>query len=155
MCAWVELVVMLWGRFKTGKTQHNRVLSDVEGVKVVIDEYGKMVWLNDDVSDSHKIFIESFLKQKFKEKSSLCVIYTPDCGCEIEQFVLLDRFPMSPKIISICPVCKKWCHMEISNPILFHVHLLDKDYTLEDLQKMQFMPGEQAHLIQAYKDMRI
>ena len=98
---------------------------------------------------------EGWLKyvQKLQERSFfLQVVYNPSCGCPIDQMVLLDRFPMSTKIIcGKCPECKKGCVMEISDPITFHDPLQDVDLTLEELYKCVIPDSEQAHVIRKYQ----
>jgi hypothetical protein len=93
-----------------------------------------------------------YFRQQFKQRSRLCVIYNPNCGCVVDQLVVLDRFPMSEKIISKCPVCDKGCLMEISDPIIFHCPIRKEDYSLDDLKKMNVTDSDQKPYIEAYQD---
>jgi len=105
-------------------------------------------------TEEQKDYARAFLKHIADEQTRLCVIYNPDCGCSIDQMVVLDRYPMSPKIISRCPECKKGCLMEISDPIRFHLPLTDQDFSLEDLK--DFIVDEtcdQAYLIKRYQNL--
>ncbi len=117
------------------------------------DDFFKVIVWPEGVTNDQKKYLEGFLRSQSEEKTRLCVIYNPSCGCAVDQFVLLDRFPMSEKIISSCPVCKKRCYMEISDPIKFHLPLLEEDYSLMDLKNMIVTEGPQKHLIEAYKQM--
>lgn len=90
----------------------------------------------DGTTDQQKEWMKYYLMRKAEERMQVCVIYTPDCGCELEYFVVLDRYPMSKKIHSICKICKKWIFLEISNPITFHQPWDEKDFELKDLVNM-------------------
>jgi hypothetical protein len=79
------------------------------------------------------------------------VIYRPDCGCPIEQFVLLDRFPMSPKILNQCPECKKPCLSCISDPIIFNTQI-GGDFSLNDLKNSVITESRQKIFLVAYKN---
>jgi len=92
------------------------------------------------------------LKIQLKKKELLYVVYTPSCKCEIIQDVVLDRYPMSEKIIASCPSCKKMVHLEVSNPIKFYIPILKKEYNLEDLKQMQTTDTWQKEYIELYKD---
>lgn len=105
------------------------------------------VTLSKEQGDVLRYLVES----RRREEESLCVIYTPDCGCPVEQFVLLDRFPMSKKIRGVCPECKKGCLMEIIDPIRFHLPMTDQDYELKDLVGMHVTDTYQKNLILAYQ----
>ena len=98
---------------------------------------------------------EGWLKYLHRLQESsyfLQVVYNPSCGCPIDQMVLLDRFPMSDKIICCkCPQCAKGCVFEISDPIIFHDPLRNEDITLEELYKAIVPDGEQSHLIRKYQ----
>lgn len=102
-------------------------------------------------STEQERMIRYLVEAKRRENESMWVIYTPDCQCSIEQFVMLDRYPMSPKIHGMCPECKKYCLMEISDPIRFHLPLTNQDYVLEDFKDMQIMPSPQEHYLRMYK----
>lgn len=115
-----------------------------------MDKYEETIVWPKDFPEKEKEAFKHYLRQVAKEKEYLCVIYNPDCGCEVDQFVVLDRYPMSEKIHSICPSCKKGCLMEISDPIVFHLPLPNKDYSLEDLKEMKIMDGPQKWLIESY-----
>lgn len=95
--------------------------------------------------------VDYILKWNERESSSLCVIYNPDCGCSVDQFVLLDRVPMSPKIISSCPNCKKGCLMEISDPIIFYDPLEEKDIPLNQLVNYVILQSWQEDYIKTYQ----
>lgn len=87
-------------------------------------------------TEEQKNWMKAFLNRKAQELMQVCVIYTPNCGCEYESFVVLDRYPMSKKIISKCEVCKKGIFLEISNPIRFHQPWDEKDFELKDMIDM-------------------
>lgn len=100
---------------------------------------------------------ESWSKYLFQmtqdELNNLYVIYNPDCGCPIDQFVLLDRYPMSTKIICECPSCKKACIMVITDPIEFHYNLNNEDYSLKDLLEIVVRESNQSDLIHKYQEL--
>ena len=115
--------------------------------------YGKFIEISnwpEGITEEQKQYFISYIKHRSEENTRLWVIYHPDCGCHVDQFVLLDRYPMSPKIISRCPECKKGCLMEISDPIIFHLPLTDQDLTLEDLKKFHITESPQKGLIGKY-----
>src|SRR5574338_224262 len=75
----------------------------------------KIVW-SKEVTEEQKEGFKQHLAWHAKQQERLCVIYHPNCGCSIDSFVVLDRFPMSEKIIACqCPECKNYCTMEISD----------------------------------------
>ncbi len=102
--------------------------------------YEKIIFTSKEQEEKYtpeqKEIVLEMIRRHTESLESLCVIYHPDCGCPIEQMVVLDRYPMSPKIISTCPSCSKGCLMEISNPIRFYLPLLKQDYELKDLKDM-------------------
>jgi hypothetical protein len=112
-------------------------------------DYDKLIF-PDGLTDEDKKGWINYFRIKAKEKERLCVIYHPDCGCEVESFVVLDRYPMSEKIHAKCPQCKEYCLLEISDPIVFHVPLLNKDWSLEDLKKSHITESDQKEFILAY-----
>lgn len=85
-----------------------------------------------------------------EEKERLCVIYHPDCGCEVDFLVVLDHYPMTEKVHAKCHQCKKYCFLEISDPIVFHLPLLNQDWSLEDLKKAYITDSDQKEFILAY-----
>lgn len=113
-------------------------------------DYDKIIW-PEGISDEQKENMIASFRRDFKERSKLCVIYNPDCGCNIDQFVVLDRFPMSKKIMARCPVCEKVCLMEISDPIIFHCPVRKEDYSLDDLKQMYVTDSDQKPYIDAYQ----
>ena len=117
----------------------------------MMNEYESIIWPAGTTKQQKKWFL-SHLRQKAKERERLCVIYHPDCGCSIEYFVVLDRFPMSEKIHCLCDECKKGCLLEISDPIIFHLPLTNQDYTLEEIKKMHVSLSFQKHLIEKWRD---
>lgn len=96
-------------------------------------------------------YLKALLNWHAEESSYLMVIYTPDCGCLIEQFVVLDRYPMSKKIICQCPECKRGCLMEISDPIQFHLPLTKQDVSLQELADGVVTESRQKPFIEAYQ----
>jgi hypothetical protein len=122
-----------------------------------MDPEGKLIFIDKEreksMSEEEKDFVKHMMARKAKELESLCVIYNPSCGCVLDQFVVLDRFPMSEKIICSCPGCDKYCHMQISEPIRFHLPLTEKDYSLEELKSMIVTNSPQKDLIQAYQNL--
>lgn len=101
-------------------------------------------------TDEEKEFAKRLMERRANELTRMCVIYHPNCGCPIDQFVVLDRFPMSEKIHSKCPNCEKGYMMEISDPIIFHLPLTETDYTLEELKNCVIADSPQKHLIDCY-----
>lgn len=114
------------------------------------NHYSHIVW-PEGITEDQKKYFEFHFRQQAEEKTRLCVIYHPSCGCELDQFVVLDRYPMSEKIISTCPACDKGCYMVISDPIRFHLPILNQDYNLEELKQMYVTDGPQKHLIEKYQ----
>lgn len=106
---------------------------------------------NTGMTNKDKIeYLEELICREKIRMSSLTVIYHPSCGCKIDQFVYLDRYPMSSKIISQCPHCNQGCQMLISDPIIFHLGLTDEDYILEDLEDLIITENSQRPYVQAY-----
>jgi len=122
-----------------------------------MNSYNKLVFIDKEreklMSDEEKDFIKNLMERRSRELETLFVIYNPSCGCKVDQFVVLDRFPMSQEFISSCPQCDKYCHMEISNPIRFHLALEEKDYSLEELKTMIATNSPQKELIEAYQNL--
>lgn len=104
-----------------------------------------------DLDEEKKKILQWIARLRFQELNAMTVIYNPDCGCSVDQFVLLDRYPMSKKIISTCPVCQKGCLMEITNPPVFHIELNDQDYQLDDLCEMNISQSNQSPYILLYQ----
>lgn len=139
--------------------------------KKVKNKFDKLLNLNKtQYYEDEFVFLDKELEEKYKNKPeelelikrqyrarvereySIYVIYHPDCGCPVDQFVLLDRFPMSEKIMGSCPNCKKGCLMEISNPIIFYCPLQQKDISLKELAKeMVITKSWQAQFLLAYQ----
>ena len=80
----------------------------------------------------------------------ISVIYTPDCKCPIEQFVIVDTFPMAKRFLTRCPKCDLGCLMLLSDPIIFHVNQ-GKDLSLDDLKEMNIPPTWQKGILDRYK----
>lgn len=95
-------------------------------------------------------YVMEMIKEKTLKFNSIYVIYNPDCGCEIDQFVLLDRYPMSKKIHFFCPKCHTGCLLEISDPILFHYPLQNLDLTREELRDGVIMDSYQKEYLESY-----
>ena len=104
----------------------------------------------DEFTEEQKVIIKQRIQRQAQDLINVCVVYRPDCGCEVEQMVVLDRFPMSPQIISQCPLCKKGCLMEISDPPLFHSEI-GGDFTLESLKTSYITDTWQKPLLESYK----
>ena len=124
-----------------------------------MEKYEKMVVINqenwDKMSEREKEYVTQLGKYHAKQKCLLSVIYHPTCGCNLEMFVILDRYPMSEKIIAHkCQGCEKYCTLEISDPPLFHLPLTKQDFTLGDLRKFGSAPTwepEQQPYIESYQ----
>lgn len=114
--------------------------------------YSNIKWPDGITEEQKEEFIHN-LEMMAEEAAHISVIYTPSCGCPIEQFYVLDRFPMSPKIMSQCPECKKGCLMEISDPIMFYEPLSKKDFSLKDLSEGHIPPSRQHPYMVAYKEL--
>lgn len=80
----------------------------------------------------------------------ISVIYSPDCNCPVEQFVIVFTFPMADKFMSRCPKCDYGCLMVLSDPIVFHVNQ-GKDLTLSELKEMEIPPTWQKGILEKYK----
>lgn len=106
----------------------------------------------DDYDEKKKEIARQYIEWIKKRDYSVCVIYNPDCGCKVDQFVILDRFPMSKKIISSCPECKKGCLMEISNPPIFYDQLNKIELTLKELQDVVIANTWQQSYLEWYKE---
>lgn len=117
-------------------------------------EYSKFVELQkwpDGTTEQQKQYMYALMQEKSREKSYIYVLYRPSCGCEYFESVLLDRFPMSPKIHSICRDCCKGSLHEIVDPIEFYLPLTEQIFTLDDLRKMEITDGPQKAYLEAYK----
>ena len=104
----------------------------------------------DNWSDEMKEEAKQMCEMRVYELNSLCVVYTPTCGCPAKISYVLDRYPMSPKIIGKCRVCKKASLHEISDPITFYLKLTKLEYSIQDLKAMHITNGDQKALIKAY-----
>lgn len=109
---------------------------------------------NPDWTDEQKKIAQDRAERRARELTDVCVIYRPDCGCEVEQFVVLDRFPMSPKIMAPCPACDKSCLLEISEPPRFHTEI-GGDFTLENLKTSFIFDTWQKPLLESYKRLNL
>ena len=76
---------------------------------------------------------KEYHRRRIEEKFGISVWYNPDCGCNIDIQVLLDRYPMSPKIHSRCPQCKKGTLLSLTDPILFYNPVEEKDFKEKDI----------------------
>ena len=100
-----------------------------------------------------RTYFDYRVQKAIEEIEFFSVIYNPDCGCSVDQFVMLDRYPMSKKIISQCPCCKSGCLMEITNPVIFHLVPTGLDYSLEELSKLKLdTTTRQFPYLQSYID---
>jgi len=115
-----------------------------------MSEYQSIVFPKNFTEEQKQEWGEYF-KRHVQRKCELVVIYNPDCGCPIDQFFLLDRFPMSPTIFSQCPSCKKGCLMEISEPIVFHLPIQNQDIELDKLCDLVVGETRQRPYIEAYQ----
>lgn len=113
---------------------------------------GFFVELNTEGLDPKALEMAKYLcKKKSQEMTEVCVIYHPDCGCTLEHFVVLDRYPMSPKIHHLCPQCNKGCLLEISEPIIFSAQI-GGDFSLEELKDGVTTDGPQKPFLDCYKN---
>jgi hypothetical protein len=112
--------------------------------------YVIMQW-PDGTTEKQKEWIMAIVKEATNKKTRICVVYYPDCGCEVSFDYQLDRYPMSSKIHAQCPVCHKWGLAEISDPIKFYLPLIDTSSSLDDLRKMVIMDGPQKPWLEAYQ----
>jgi pyridoxine/pyridoxamine 5'-phosphate oxidase len=113
--------------------------------KIIIDESKY-----NELTEEQKKWFDHFIEKRQRELSSVNVIYRPTCGCPYEYTVLLDRFPMSKKIMIHCKDCKKGTFLEISDPIIFHFPWNKQDITLEELRKMEIMDSPQKPYLESY-----
>jgi|SRR5208282_3078473 len=119
-----------------------------------MEDYEKFVMLTkwpEGTTEKQKQWIFQSLQEKAKEKTSIYVLYRPSCGCDYFESVLLDRFPMSPKIFCKCEDCGKVSLHEIVEPIEFYIPLTKQIFLLEDLRDMPIMDGPQKPYLEAYK----
>lgn len=120
-----------------------------------MEKYDNIVVCNIADEQKKKEYIEYYKKFIAKDLARLWVIYNPDCGCKIDQFVALDRYPMSPKIMFKCPECNQGCLLGISDPIIFHSKLENKDYSLEEMKDVIFTDEDMEYLVSCYlKELR-
>lgn len=123
----------------------------------MIEQYGEFIETGiswpERTTEEQKMMIREMVKRRSIELTSISVVYTPSCGCEIELDVILDRFPMSEKIHHICPNCHKGILAEITNPIEFWEPLNKQKFYLEDLKTMEIQESHQSHLLNLYKYM--
>jgi hypothetical protein len=101
------------------------------------DDFDELVVFSKEISEESKATWLAYFRREHKLKSLLSMVYFPSCGCECKVDYVIDRYPMSEIIISKCPVCDKFCKMEISNPPIFYLPILDKEYTLEEIKVME------------------
>ena len=118
---------------------------------------GEFFFISKDLEEKYKDdpqvlqTVKIILESQARRRVAISVIYNPDCECPIDQFFLLDRYPMSKKIISSCPECKKNAYMEISDPIIFHSELPEQDFELKDLMDMVINSSWQEKYLKAYQ----
>ena len=119
-----------------------------------IHEWCKGVFINcpKDMTEAHKAEIKHMMDVRIRDQTYFRVIYKSDCGCDVFKTYIIDRFPMSPVILSRCPECKKHCHMEISNPIIFYDPLNDVEIPIEKfIDDYKIMDTPQKPYIEAYQ----
>lgn len=99
-----------------------------------IPAYDRPFWIcTDDITEEQKKYFENHFLNRHMVKFYVQVEYTPSCGCEVVLDVLLDRYPMSLKIHTTCPNCKKGILASISDPVQFYLPYIDKSIPLEEL----------------------
>jgi hypothetical protein len=95
-------------------------------------------------------FVLNMLDTQERE-SAICVVYASSCNCNENMHYMLDRFPMSSEIHSVCLGCKKWCLMEISDPIRFFSPLTDTEFGLDELNDATICAGFQEEFLKGYQ----
>lgn len=122
--------------------------------KIKFDEYGNSpsyLVFPKDFPEDKKEYFRHLAEQRAMEQTQICVVYRPNCGCPVEDLVVLDRFPMSKKIHSKCRECGKGILTEISDPIIF-TSKLQGDFTLEELASSYFTESRQKIFLEKYKN---
>jgi len=128
----------------------------MENIKQERFEYGNgYVVLNipENFTNEQRECVIELIKHKAKQEESLYVMYESDCGCEGYETVLLDRFPMSEKIMHQCHLCKKGIICSITQPPIFYLPLLKQKYTHQEMSEMLVTEGRQKELIEAYQEL--
>jgi hypothetical protein len=112
----------------------------------------KVIEINaDKFSEKEKEQVKYMLEKDAERLASIYVTYEPSCGCEYVQDALLDRFPMSEKILSVCEICKKGILLKISDPIQFYLPLTEQSFSLEDLKTMVINETRQSEYLKLYQ----
>lgn len=96
-----------------------------EEISMTITE-SDIVWPDGATEEQKKFFLHS-LNIAAKRKKMVHVLYTPSCKCDYQATVLLDRFPMSYKILSQCDICKKGVLMKITEPPIYYIPETDEE----------------------------
>ena len=113
--------------------------------------YSHIVWPKDFDEEKKSAFL-AMIDHRLKEQFDIQVVYHPSCGCDLERLYMLDRYPMSEKIQTICRQCNKGSLDEISDPITFYNPIEKKDLSLEDFRKYVITePSKQAPFLKAYQ----
>lgn len=102
---------------------------------MTIEKKSKFIYLDPNFkpTELQKQYIESFAKEQELKNNSLSMAYKPDCKCECKMDYILDRYPMSEKIHTNCPICKKHILAELIRPYIFYYKLWDKEYSLKEI----------------------
>ena len=92
-----------------------------------------MITTDKEMSPEAKEMMEDLIKKQARELESLYVVYQYDC-CKDCQTVLLDRYPMSEKIICKCRKCEEYTHLSIVDPIQFYSPLMEETLNKDQLK---------------------
>jgi hypothetical protein len=90
-------------------------------------------------TELQKQYIEQFAREKERDLNSLSMSYKPSCGCECLMDFMIDRYPMSEKIHTSCPICKKHILAELIRPYIFYFKLLEKEFSLKEVVSEEFV----------------
>ena len=126
---------------------------DKKDKETITDCYGKVIMLNGNKEIDEEII--HMVNQQTIRKTSVHMMYKPSCGCEYEKPVLLDRFPMSEKIIcGKCSDCLKFITLDLIRPYIFYVPMTEIRITHEELRTHLITPGRQEAFLKAYQELK-
>ena len=101
--------------------------------------------------DEEMKHIKYIIFQSMQSNFSVHLIYEHSC-CKQQQAVMLDRYPMSEKIICVKCDCGKYGELTILRPITFWDPLLKMNISMEDLSNSHITDTRQKHFLELYRD---
>lgn len=111
------------------------LLLHLTGIAMKNKSFGQFIQINPDIelTEIQKQYIESFAKEQEFRLNSLAMSYKPSCGCDCKMDFILDRYPMSEKIHTTCPICEKGVLAELIRPYIFYFKLWDKEFSWKEV----------------------